>query len=298
MRRRDFIGCAAALVALLAASAAADEPRATGFVAPSFVPNVRRIESNAPTRALLRGANDSLPSRWDSREHGCLTPVKNQGQVGSCWSFASYAVLETQMLKAGRGEYEFSVKNMVNLHGFKNKPDEGGDYNMSEAYLLRWNGPVAETNDRAAERSFADEEVAELACNVDDMTGEAIGFAIERLLDAGALDVWTEAIGMKKSRPGTCITVLCHPDDKEAIIECLFRNTTTIGVREQTMRRHVLARQSEKVRTSLGTIRRKTATGYGVTRCKWESEDVAAAAREHGKSLAEIEAILDSETKP
>ena len=147
MRRRGLIGRAAVLVAFLAASAAADGPRATGFVAPSFVPNVRRVGSSAQTRASLLGATEPLPSRWDSREHGWMTPVKNQGGVGTCWSYASYAVLETQLLKAGRGEYEFSVKNMVNLHGFAMEPDDGGNYHMSGAYLLRWNGPVAETND-------------------------------------------------------------------------------------------------------------------------------------------------------
>ena len=147
MRRWAFIGWFTILLAFLAASAAADGPRATGFVAPSFVPNVRRVGSSAPTRASLLGATEPLPSRWDSREHGWTTPVKNQGGVGTCWSYASYAVLETQLLKAGRGEYEFSVKNMVNLHGFAMEPDDGGNYHMSGAYLLRWNGPVAETND-------------------------------------------------------------------------------------------------------------------------------------------------------
>ena len=138
------------------------------------------------------------------------------------------------------------------------------------------------------------DDVCELSCNVDDMTGEAIGFATERLWDAGALDVWTEAIGMKKSRPGVCVRVLCRPADKEALAACLLRHTTTLGVREQTMRRYVLNRQTEEVETPFGALHRKTATGYGVTRRKWEYEDVAAAARESGKSLAEIQAELDS----
>ena len=138
------------------------------------------------------------------------------------------------------------------------------------------------------------DNVIELSCNVDDMTGEAIGFATERLLDAGALDVYTEPIGMKKSRPGTCIRVLCRPADKEALLQGLFRHTTTLGVRQQRLQRYVMARQTEEIETPFGVMHRKTATGYGVTRRKWEYDDLAAAARESGKSLAEIEAILDS----
>ena len=154
-------------------------------------------------------------------------------------------------------------------------------------------GSPAESSGRVKRSSVADDEVAELSCNVDDMTGEAIGFATERLWEAGALDVYTVAIGMKKSRPGTCIRVLCRAADKETIAACLLRHTTTLGVREQTMRRYVLTRNTEAVKTDFGTVHRKTATGYGVTRRKWEYEDVAELAREKGESLSEIENQLN-----
>ena len=137
-----------ALCALFAAAAAADEPRATGFVPRSFVPSARRVDSNVKPRARLRATGgESLPSRWDSREQGWITSVKNQGGVGACWAFSTYAVLEAQLLKSGRGEYNLSEKNMVNLHGFMASPNDGGDYLMSASYLLRWGGAVAETND-------------------------------------------------------------------------------------------------------------------------------------------------------
>ena len=144
------------------------------------------------------------------------------------------------------------------------------------------------------ETQDATDDVVELSCNVDDMTGEAIGFATERLWEAGALDVYTAAIGMKKSRPGTCIRVMCRPDDRETMARCLFRHTTTLGVREQRLRRYVLTRQTEEAETLFGIFHRKTATGYGVTRRKWEYEDVAAAARKNGKSLSDIEDELNT----
>ena len=132
----------AALVAV-----ADDEPRATGFRRPAFVPKVQRLEPATKTRALLRGSEDSLPNNWDSREHGWVSSVKDQGSVGACWAFATCAVMEAQLLKAGKGEHDFSEKNMVNLNGYALTPDQGGDYNMSAAYLLRWGGAVAESND-------------------------------------------------------------------------------------------------------------------------------------------------------
>ena len=74
--------------------------------------------------------------------------------------------------------------------------------------------------------------VWELSCNLDDMTPEDIAFAMERLLDAGALDVWTTPIGMKKNRPGIQLSVLSREDRKEELAQCLFRHTTTLGIRQ------------------------------------------------------------------
>ena len=76
----------------------------------------------------------------------------------------------------------------------------------------------------------AGDEIAELRCNLDDMTGEDIGFAMEALLAGGALDVFTTPIGMKKSRPGVLLTVLCRPAEQETMAKLLFRHTTTLGV--------------------------------------------------------------------
>ena len=81
-------------------------------------------------------------------------------------------------------------------------------------------------------------EVLMLACNLDDMTAEAIGFCMERLLEAGALDVYTTPIGMKKNRPGTLLTCLCRAEQREDMLRCLFRHTTTLGVRRPRSARY------------------------------------------------------------
>ena len=129
------------------------------------------------------------------------------------------------------------------------------------------------------------DDILELICNLDDMTGEAIGFAAEELMHAGALDVFTTAITMKKSRPGVMLTVLCRREDKAALLRLLFRHTTTLGIRENTLRRYTLSRTVDTLQTPYGPVRQKCAEGYGITRQKYEYDDLAAIAREHGLPL-------------
>ena len=138
------------------------------------------------------------------------------------------------------------------------------------------------------ETEDAGDTVAQLQCNLDDMTAEEIGFAMEQLLEAGALDVFTAPIGMKKSRPATLLSVLCAPAQKEQMVQLLFRHTTTLGVRETDCRRYTLARRVETVTTEAGSFRKKISTGYGVTREKFEYEDLAQAARATGRGLQEL----------
>lgn len=136
------------------------------------------------------------------------------------------------------------------------------------------------------------DEIAELRCNLDDMTGEDIGFAMEALLAGGALDVFTTPIGMKKSRPGVLLTVLCRPAEQEKMAKLLFRHTTTLGVRVGLCSRFTLRRSEEVTQTPYGPVRRKISRGYGVCREKPEYDDLVKIAREQGKSLSEIREML------
>ena len=140
------------------------------------------------------------------------------------------------------------------------------------------------------ERSAASDDVIELCCNIDDMTGEAIGYAFDKLFAAGALDVYTIPIGMKKSRPGHLLHVICREAEKDALVRALFAHTTTIGIRENRFRRYTLDRHIETIETSDGPVRRKCSTGYGVSREKFEHDDLARIADAQGLSLREAEA--------
>ena len=137
------------------------------------------------------------------------------------------------------------------------------------------------------------ESILELRCNLDDNTPEEIGFAMERLFEAGALDVFTAPIGMKKNRPGVMLTVLCKLEQRDALLRCLFRHTGTLGVRESVCPRYTLRRSFRTVETEAGPLRLKTAEGYGVRREKPEYEDLAALARKLDLSLREARALLE-----
>ena len=139
-------------------------------------------------------------------------------------------------------------------------------------------------------------DVRELSCNLDDMTAEAVAFAMETLLEAGALDVWTTPITMKKSRLGTMLSLLCREEDSQRMAELLFRHTTTIGVREYACRRYTLDRTVDTVSTPYGDVHRKTSCGYGVTRKKYEYEDLARIARDHNMALNEVISALPTVT--
>lgn len=132
------------------------------------------------------------------------------------------------------------------------------------------------------------EQIVELCCNLDDMTPEEVGFAMERLFDAGALDVFTTPIGMKKNRPGVLLTCMCREDDREAMLRTIFRHTSTLGVRVSVCDRYTLSRRQYAVQTPDGEIRVKESSGWGVLRHKAEFEDLAHIARQTGKSIAEV----------
>ncbi|MEX2188745.1 MAG: nickel pincer cofactor biosynthesis protein LarC [Pirellulales bacterium] len=133
------------------------------------------------------------------------------------------------------------------------------------------------------------ETVTMFETNVDDITGEAIGYCIERLWQAGALDVTTTAIAMKKNRPGVALSVMCRAADADKIETVLFRETTTLGVRRSEVRRRVLARRKTQIQTAYGPIDGVVADlPGGGEKFSPEYESCRKAAAQHGVSLGEI----------
>ena len=207
----------------------------------------------APATAyLLRG----IPIYGGSIDGELCTPTGAALLKHFATEFGQMPVMKVQAIGYGMGKKDFPRANCVRALLGKSEDPVGG--------------------------------IVELRCNVDDMTGEAIGFALEQLLGSGALDAFTVPIGMKKSRPGVLITVLCREEQKEAMAGLLLKHTTTLGVREFPCQRYTLNRTVETVDTPYGPIRKKVSSGYGVRREKYEYDDLAKIAKAQGLSLAEL----------
>ncbi len=139
-----------------------------------------------------------------------------------------------------------------------------------------------------AAQSAPNDAIVRLECNLDDITGEAVGFALDRLFEAGALDAFVQPIQMKKNRPGLMLTCICAPERADTLAQAMLRHTTTLGVRRQDMARYALSRRIEPRSTPFGEVRVKIAEGFGVRRTKFEYADVEAIARRENRPFGEI----------
>ena len=128
-----------------------------------------------------------------------------------------------------------------------------------------------------------------LETNIDDLNPESYGYIMDKLFDIGALDVFFIPIQMKKNRPAILLRVLCRPDDVTAMTEILFRETSTLGIREQTVDRHALSRRVDPVPTPYGEVHVKVATlPDGSFKHAPEYEDCRHLAEQHAVPLREI----------
>lgn len=132
-----------------------------------------------------------------------------------------------------------------------------------------------------------------LETNVDDATSEQIGFVLEKLLEEGALDVFTTAIGMKHNRPAVKLSVICAPADRGLLENILFEQGLSLGIRRQLLQRSKLLREFVTVKTEYGEIRVKTGSiGGRIVSAKPEYADCVAAAKRHGVALKIIQQVV------
>jgi uncharacterized protein (TIGR00299 family) protein len=145
---------------------------------------------------------------------------------------------------------------------------------------------------------YITEELTLIETNIDDMTGEALGFLMERLFDAGALDVTFSPCVMKKSRPGTIVSALGSPQKLPALRRVMFEHSRSPGFREIPVRRLSLKREEEKITGDFGEAGRKTVYyGDRKLRSKIEFEDRARIARERNIPLDEAERLIEGAEK-
>ena len=138
------------------------------------------------------------------------------------------------------------------------------------------------------EKALPTEEIVELETNIDDMNPEILGFAIEKLFQNGALDVYATPIYMKKNRPAVMLTVLAGLENEESLRNILFTETSTLGIRRTLKQRYCLAREIVTVDTSYGPMRVKVAKSGDTKKAAPEYEDCKKAAEKHGVALLTI----------
>ena len=199
------------------------------------------------TAALLKG----IPIYGGEVQGELCTPTGAALLKTFVQSFGPMGEMDVEKIGYGIGAKEFERANCVRAFWGEEEPREWGD-------------------------------IVELVCNIDDMTPEALAFACSRLLEEGALDVYTTPGTMKKGRPGWVLTVLCEPDRDQEMIRHIFAHTSTNGLRSRLSEKYFLRPGQGQVQTPWGPVRVKVAQGFGVTHVKPEFEDVAALAREHG----------------
>ncbi|WP_346663155.1 nickel pincer cofactor biosynthesis protein LarC [uncultured Merdimonas sp.] len=211
----------------------------------------------APATAnLLEGA----PSYGGEIRGELCTPTGAALLTQFADAFGSMPVMTGAGVGIGIGTKEFPQANCVRVFLGESRESEAAGMEAGETGV---NG-----------------RITELICNLDDMTPEALSYACGRLLEAGALDVYTLPGTMKKGRPGHVLTVLCEEGNEEEMVRKIFRETATNGVRARRCEKYFLKPGVEKVSMPWGEVRIKTASGYGVTHKKPEYEDVAKIARE------------------
>jgi hypothetical protein len=263
----------------------------------------------------VRAAHGRLPvpvpavlKLWESRqvpvysngiERELVTPTGAALAVTLATSFGPPPAMTIQQVANGAGSIELPIPNMLRLWIGQPSVVSGQLSVVADALSVRKpfkdfvadSVSVAKDNGQLTTNSSL-ETISVLETQIDDLSPQAIGYVFERLFDAGAVDVFTQPIGMKKSRPGILLTVICHPQNIEACEAVLFRETTTLGVRRLTQQRAILPREIQRVQTEYGEIRVKVAWSGApyrtIINVQPEYEDCAELARANNLSWREV----------
>ncbi|MDD6350840.1 MAG: nickel pincer cofactor biosynthesis protein LarC [Lachnospiraceae bacterium] len=252
----------------------------------------------APATAfLLRG----IPTYAGDLEGEMTTPTGAVLLKTFVSSFEEQPVMTVKAIGYGMGKKEFPRANCLRaIFGetyceSKSEPSNQKQDRISDPTSQRENRASAENSAKSSfpdkmesNRTDQEDQIIRLECDIDDMTGEELGFAMDRIYEAGAREVFYSPIQMKKNRPGILLTVLTRPGEKENVVRSIFSHTTTIGIREEVIRRYVLKRSIVTEETAFGPVRKKVSEGYGVRREKWEYEDLKAIAKKENLSIHDL----------
>ncbi|NMG10158.1 nickel pincer cofactor biosynthesis protein LarC [Brasilonema sp. UFV-L1] len=226
-------------------------------------------------------------------EREMVTPTGAAIATTLAIDFGSPPPMTIKQIGLGAGSSHLPIPNVLRLWlGEATNPVTNGETNVIDRLTVNF----TDTKSIASNTSSTLETVSVLETQIDDLSPQAIGYVFEALFNAGALDVFTQSVGMKKSRPGILLTVICHPKNLSSCEAILFRETTTLGVRRSTQQRAILQREIQQVQTEYGIVRVKVAwTGQAneksITNVQPEYEDCAELARKHNIPWREIQRL-------
>jgi hypothetical protein len=212
-----------------------------------------------PTPAVLKlWEMRQVPIYSNGIDRELVTPTGAAIAVTLATRFGPPPTMTLQKVGLGAGSRELSIPNMLRLWLGEGEADQTPAFSKSQpSPRLRHPSPAGEG---LGERSTLPLETVEvLETQIDDLNPQAIGYVFNALLAAGALDVFTQAIAMKKSRPGVLLSVICHPEQVAACEAVMFRETSTLGIRRSTQQRRILAREIQQIQTDYGPVRIKVA---------------------------------------
>jgi pyridinium-3,5-bisthiocarboxylic acid mononucleotide nickel chelatase len=225
-----------------------------------------------PVPAVLKlFSSRNVPVYSNKIDRELVTPTGAAIAVTLATEFGAPPAMQLQQIGLGAGTIELPIPNILRL----------------------WLGTETESVAASPVRPECLETIEVLTTQIDDLNPQAIGYIFDRLFEAGAVDVFTQPIGMKKSRSGILLTVICHLEKSHDCEQIIFKETSTLGIRRDRQTRSILPREMQSVVTKYGTVRVKVARNNlggddSIVNVQPEYDDCAAIAQEHQIAWREV----------
>ncbi|MEG4988190.1 nickel pincer cofactor biosynthesis protein LarC [Microcoleus sp. BR0-C5] len=251
-----------------------------------------------PTPAVMRlWETHRVPVYSNGIDRELCTPTGTAIACTLASAFGPPPPMQIQAIGLGAGSRNLAIPNILRLWIGEKGLGERGRVGVGESGRVG----VGESGGKTGSHSQcpmpdsqcpipnAIETISVLETQIDDLSPQAIGYVFDALFAAGALDVFTAPIVMKKSRLGVLLTAICHPEFEDACEAVIFRETTTLGIRRSTQQRTILGREIERVKTEYGAVKIKVAkSGETIVNVQPEYEDCAEIARLKNISWREV----------
>ena len=201
---------------------------------------------------------------------------------------------EIQKIGIGAGKRQYECPGILRAMIISESTEQVKGRDKVKAQTEEFKNPEIRNNPKAENQETKD-TIIKMETNIDDCSGEVLGYTMERLMREGARDVSYMPIYMKKNRPAYLLTVLCHPDDRERMEQIIFAETTAIGIRHAIMQRSILHRETDQKKSSFGKVAVKRLQKEQGKVLTLEYDSVAAIARSTGLPFRDVYRSIELE---